>query len=371
MKIGLIGTGFIARGFSHAIKNDNELLISRVLTRRDPNVVDGLAVDNSKITNSVHELVNNSGDPIYATDVLATVLEAGIAVVTMDSELQVTTGSWLARKGLITEAEGDQPGSMAALLLDVLSMGFEPVVYGNIKGFLNRTPTLDQMKYWSEKLCINLDKVTSFTDGTKLQIEQALIANGLVAKILQQGMTGIKCDDYMEGAFELSEKADEAKSIISDYVLSPKSPPGVFITAKHKKEQTQYLSNYKLGEGPYYILTKPFHLCHLEIPKTIRNVLKGEGVLLNNTDHPKISVASVAKKKLLAGEKIKKGIGSFYLRGETVNINEVRNHLPIGLASDIVIKKNIERGQIVTFDDVDIPESNAVHAWMSILKDTD
>ncbi|PIU23053.1 MAG: NAD(P)-dependent oxidoreductase, partial [Chloroflexi bacterium CG08_land_8_20_14_0_20_45_12] len=78
-----------------------------------------------------------SGDPVYATKVLSEVIVAGIPVITMDSELQITTGSWLSKKGLITEAEGDQPGSIAVLYKDVLAMGFEPLVLGNIKGFLN------------------------------------------------------------------------------------------------------------------------------------------------------------------------------------------------------------------------------------------
>ena len=42
-------------------------------------------------------MVECSGDPIHATYVLEKALEAGLPAVTMDSELQITTGSWLSR----------------------------------------------------------------------------------------------------------------------------------------------------------------------------------------------------------------------------------------------------------------------------------
>ncbi|MEK7526205.1 MAG: NAD(P)-dependent oxidoreductase [Patescibacteria group bacterium] len=323
-KIGIVGTGFIARGLSYSLRNDESLEISRVLTRRKPEQVCDLAVNNCQITNSIQELVDTSdivvecsGDPIYATKVLLAVMDAGIPVVTMDSELQVTTGSWLARKGLITEAEGDQPGSIAALHHEVLAMGFEPIVLGNIKGFLNHTPTEDEMKYWAGRSGISLEQVTSFTDGTKIQIEQTLVANGLGAEIAQRGLIGVECVDYQDGAKKLAENADSLGLKISDYVLSPKSPAGV---------------------------------------------------LLNNGENPHASVATVAKRRLFPGEVLKRGIGSFTVRGEAVKIADYPEHLPIGLVFDVVLKRYVEPGQIITFDDIEIPESQALVAWQETIK---
>lgn len=374
-RVGIVGTGFIARGLSYALRNDESLIVSRVLTRRDPEHVKDLAVEKRQITNSTQELIDNSdivvecnGDLVYATSVVSEVMDAGLKVVTMDSELQITSGSWLAKKGLITEAEGDQPGSIAALYNDVLAMGFEPIVLGNIKGFLNHNPTEEEMRYWANRQGISLEQVTSFTDGTKIQIEQTLVANGLGATIAQQGMLGIECVDYQDGAKRLAERADALGVKISDYVLSPKSPAGVFITAKHEAEQAPYLRYYKLGEGPYYVLTRPFHLCHLEIAKTIRQVLQGKGILLNNGDNPQISVATIAKRRLIPGEIIKRGIGSFVVRGEAVKIAENPQHVPIGLVFDVVLKRYVEPGQIITFDDIEIPESQALVAWQETIK---
>jgi predicted homoserine dehydrogenase-like protein len=286
----------------------------------------------------------------------------------MDAELHVTTGTWLAKKGLITEAEGDQPGSIAALYKDVVGMGFEPVVLGNIKGFLNHTPTEYEMRYWANRSGISLEQVTSFTDGTKIQIEQTLVANGLGADIAQKGMLGIESVDYQDGAKELARRADAMGLIISDYVLSPKSPAGVFIAAKHDREQAPFLRYYKLGEGPYYVLTRPFHICHMEISKTIRQVLDGGGVLLNNGENPQVSVATVAKRRLVPGEVIKRGVGSFSVRGEAVKNSEYTGHVPIGLVFDVVLKRFVEPGEVVSFDDIEIPESQALVAWQDTTK---
>lgn len=373
-RVGVVGTGYIARGLSYALRNDGSLRVSKILTRRNPEQVKDLAVGRQQVTTFPQELIDNSdiivecsGDPVYATGIISEAMNAGLKVVTMDSELQITTGSWLAKKGLITEAEGDQPGSIAALYKEVVAMGFEPLVLGNIKGFLNHNPNKDEMKYWAGRQGISLDQVTSFTDGTKIQIEQTLVANGLGADIAQQGMLGIECVDYQDGAKRMAERADVLGVKISDYVLSPKSPAGVFITAKHKAEQALFLRYYKLGEGPYYVLTRPFHLCHLEISKTIRQVLRGEGVLLNNGENPQISVATIAKRRLIPGEIVKRGIGSFMVRGETVKIAENPQHVPIGLVFDVVLKRYVEPGQIITFDDIEIPDSLALVAWQETI----
>ena len=45
-----------------------------------------------------------------------------------------------------------------------------------MKGFLNHHPTPGEMRYWAKRQGISLRQVTSFTDGTKIQIEQAFVA---------------------------------------------------------------------------------------------------------------------------------------------------------------------------------------------------
>ncbi|PFG15033.1 NAD(P)-dependent oxidoreductase [Bacillus sp. es.036] len=372
-RIGIIGTGLIGAGLTRLVRLQSDVCVSRVLTRRKISDMQSFIL-NEKLTNSVEDLIAHSdlivecsGDVIYGGEMISKALEARLPVVTMNAELQVTIGSYLAERGYITEAEGDQPGCLAALNENIRQMGFHPVVYGNIKGFLNKNPKKEDMEYWSKRNGISLSMTTSFTDGTKVHIEQALVANGLGADILDSGLAGVEVDDSKIGGQILAELSSEG-TVISDYILSPKSPPGVFITATHNEDQQEALRYYKLGEGPYYTLQSNFHLCHLEILKTIRRVLNGGSVLLNNGTNPRISVAAIAKRKLIPGDQISHGIGGIEVRGEAVRIADAENHIPIGLLRNAVIKRPIEEGEMLLFSDLDIPDTYASKAWNSILK---
>ena len=373
-KIGIVGTGFIARGLVMSMARQRDLVVSKVLTRRDLGHGTDFP-DPDRLTNDVDALIEASdlvvecsGDVLHATEVVERVMQAGLPVVTMDAEFQVTTGSYFADQGTLTEAEGDQPGCLAALRENVVEMGFRPLVYGNIKRFLNHTPTLDEMQFWSRKQGISLQQVTAFTDGTKVQIEQALVANGLDADIAVGGLLGITSSNVEAGARTLADGAKQLGRPISDYVLSSNAPAGVFIVAEHDEEQKDYLRYLKLGDGPYYVLLQNFHLCHLEIQKTIRRVLRREGVLLNNTHQPRISVAAIAKRTLKPGTYLERGIGSFDVRGEAVRIQDVPDHVPVGLLARAVVVRPIKPGQMISFGDVELPETRALHAWRAILK---
>jgi len=372
--IGVIGTGFIAKGLVNLISEHKEYKLSAILTRTNlstrtefPRV--------ELLTNSLDDLIENSdliiecsGDAIYATDSIAKILKASLPVVTMNSEYHVTAGSYFIDKGFVTEAEGDQPGSLAVLNEDIVAMGFNPLVYGNIKGFLNHNPSEEDMKFWGNKSGISLDMVTSFTDGTKVQIEQAFVANGLGSTIAKDGLVGLEEDDMQVGGAALAEYAKELNAPISDYLLSPKLPAGVFIVAEHDGVQKEHLKYYKMGDGPYYVMERTFHLCHLEIMKTVKRVFNGGGVLLDNSKHPTISVATIAKRDIKKGTAIKKGIGSFEVRGEAIRIKENKKHLPIGLCSNVVLKRDIKAGEVLNLEDVEIEESLALHAWKSIIE---
>lgn len=371
-RVGIVGTGFVARGLALALERQPDLILSKALTRRDPAGCPDFP-RGELLTGSPQELIDHSdlvvecsGDPIHGTDVLDEVMKAELPVVTLNSELQVTTGSYLARRGLITEAEGDQPGCLAALKEDTVQSGFRPLVYGNIKGFLDRDPTVEEMRHWSKKQGISLEQVTAATDGTKVQAEQALVANGLGASIAKSGLVGVASDDLRAGAYLLADEAKRLGRPISDYVLSPGSPKGVFLVAEHDESQRGYLRYLKLGEGPYYLLLKNYILCHLEALKTIRRVLAGGGVLLNNSLSPTVSVAAVAKRPLKPGDTIKRGLGSFDLRGEAVTFEGDPGHVPIGLLAGAAVTRRVEPGRRLTFEDVEVPESLALRAWKEV-----
>jgi len=298
-------------------------------------------------------IVEASGDIVNSTEVLEIAFKKSVSVVTMNAELQITTGSYLDGRGFITEAEGDQPDCLAALRREVVKMGLK---HGNLKNFLNLNPTLQEMRYWANKSGNRVEKITSFTDGTKVQIEQALLANGLVAVIAKLGLRGLNTNNVEVGATVLAEEAKNKGAPVSDYILSPKMPPGVFITDEADPNFKVYL-----GEGPYYTFIKNYHSCHFKAMKTAGEVLSDSGVLINNSTHPRVSVAAVAKREIPAGYLIKRGIGSFELRGIAINIKDEPDHMRIGLLASAIC--DIHDRELITFNPFRIPDSFVLDCW--------
>lgn len=368
IRLGVVGTGFIATEFMKNLARHDGFGVSRVLTRRALKTVTGL--QDHLLTNSIDELIRASdlvvecsGDPIWATEVVMAAVSGNCPVVTMNTEFHITTGSAFVGKGLITEAEGDQPGCLAALHEDALAMGFNPIVYGNMKGFLNLDPAPEDMKYWGAKQGISLPMVTSFTDGTKVQAEQILVANHYGTSVTRDGMLGPAVKDQAEASQVLAEEAAKAGKPISDFVVCGELPHGVFIVATHDEAQAESLAYYKLGPGPNYTLIKNNIFVHLEILKTVRRILSGGGVLLDNSPTPEFSLAAMAKKELKPGDKIELGIGSFAVRGHTVHISERPDHIPIGLIQKGVVIEPVARGEILTRSSLQLPDSPARSLW--------
>lgn len=374
IKVGIVGTGGIGRGLAKLLIRRKDFQVSGILTRRTGPIEnlgvsqDLVTVHPEKLMESSDVIVVSTGDVIYSTYIIDLAFTFRLPVVTMDADTQVVTGSWLNKRGIMTEANGDQPGCLAALHLEVTQMGFKPLVYGNIKGFMNTNPSLEDMIYWGKKQGYSLNSVTSFTDGTKLQIEQCLVANFFGLDIAKQGMIGLETNDFEKGAFALGQEAVDRQKILSDYIISRESPPGVFITATHQEDLAAELKTYKMGEGPFYLLYKPNHLCFFEIPNTVLNLLDKNEILLDNGTRPTVSVGTIAKTKLEAGFIIEKGIGSMEVRGEALEIAQQPSHVPIGLMSQARVKRNIDPGQLITFDDVEVPDSMAYTAWRETLK---
>jgi predicted homoserine dehydrogenase-like protein len=365
-RVGLLGTGAIGRSVASMIlRHRPDLRLTAIHTRRPfDSIPDCPAPD--LLTDSLDAVIDRcdvvlecSGDVALATAAAEKAIAAGLPLVSLNTEFHVTTGSHFAGSGLVTEAEGDQPGCMAALREEALAMGFSPLVYGNLKGFLNLDPEPAEMAYWAKKQGISVLNTTGATDGTKVQMEQALIANGLGGGILRRGLLGPATHDLQAGAAELARLAEEAGEPIADYILSNRQVPGVFLAARHDEDQAIMLRYYKLGDGPYYVLVKPYHLCSLEVAKTLRRVLDGGGSLIHNSTRPRIGVVAIAKRRLEPGTRIEHGHGGFEVRGEAARLEEVPGHVPIGALHDAVVRRRVEAGEILSFDDVDLPD-NAV-----------
>ena len=373
-KIGVIGTGFIASGFTHLVENSTDFEISKILTRRPIETIDWISPE--LLTQSISELVDScdivfecSGDVYHATEAILAATNASKKVITLNAEFHVTTGSYFTQQGhYVTDADGDQPGCLARLKKEIEGMGFKPKAYVNIKGFINLNPEKKDMQYWSEQQGIREEQVVSFTDGTKLQIEQAFVANGLGATIPPGGMFGSRVETLNDLDY-LIDASDDAGLPISDFVLCKGAPPGELIVAE--SEEADRLGKYIVGpmkttKGRGYIMLRPYHLCHLEVLNTMRRAIAGEEMLLNNSPNPRLTIASVAKRIIKAGDTIQRGAGGYDVRGLAVQLADHRDVVPICLLQNTKVIKNIEPGDVLRFEHVDFPNSKALDIYQKI-----
>ena len=287
-------------------------------------------------------------------------------VVTMNAELDGTVGSILKvhadQAGVIfTGADGDQPGVTMNLFRFVKSIGVKPVLCGNIKGLHDpyRNPTTQEgfARKWGQ----NPAMVTSFADGTKISFEQAIVANATGMRVAKRGMFG----PNVPAGTSIQQAADqypltaliEGPGIV-DYVVGAEPAPGVFVLGTHDHPtQQHYLNLYKLGTGPLYCFYTPYHLCHFEVPLTAaRAVLFGDAAIAP-LGAPRVDVVAAAKTDLKTNQELD-GLGHYMTYGLCENSDVVRdqNLLPIGLAEGCRLKRDIPKDQVLTYNDVEIPQ---------------
>ncbi|MGF1450428.1 MAG: NAD(P)-dependent oxidoreductase [Opitutales bacterium] len=371
LRLGIIGTGFIATHLASEVLRRGEPQLTSVLTRRALDTVQ-FPVPGS-LTNSLEDFLNAcdvvfecSGDPFHAFEVVGEALSRGKPVLTLNPEFHVTVGSHFAGQGLLSEAAGDQPGSLAALHRNALEWGFEPRALLNLKGFYNPDPTPEDMRFWAEKKGNSVEMITSFTDGTKIQVEQCLVANGLGLGIAQEGLVGLETRDFQQAAHHFGTLAEARGQALSDFILDRNLGHGVICVATHDPSQQNALMNMKMGAGPFYVLEHFCCLLGFEALQTLRQVVDSGQPLLTNSAAPRYGVAALTKKPIAAGTTVSRGAGSFLLRGSTVELARRPGHLPICLAHDITFQRDLEPGHIVTFDDIAIADSPVVNAWKAI-----
>ena len=139
--------------------------------------------------------------------------------------------------------------------------------------------------------------------------------------------------------------------------------PGVFIivssTLPEVHSEMQYLS---MGPGPNYVLYRPYHLCSLETPlSAVKAVLENQATIVP-LGVPVSETITVAKKDLMAGQPLD-GIGGYTVYGtiERYDISKEIGALPLGLVNkNTLLKKNVNKGDIITYDMVDLDADSLI-----------
>lgn len=307
-------------------------------------------------------IIEATGEIEFGAKVSLEAIENKKHVVLMNAELDATVGpilkTYADKQGVIvTNADGDQPGVLMNLIRFVETIGYKPVLAGNIKGLEDPYRTPETQKEFAKKHKQKPRMVTSFADGTKLSMEMAVVANATGFKAGQRGMFGPECNHVSE-ALNLFPEEQMLNGGLIDYILGAEPGPGVFVLCHNDHPiQRDYMSYFKMGDGPFYVFYVPYHLPHLEVPLTAARAVLFSDATITPLGGPVSEVITLAKQDLKAGDTLD-GIGGFTCYGTVENVDIARreNLLPMGLSQDCTLKNDVVRDQPLTFDDVSLPE---------------
>lgn len=397
VRVGIAGPGFMATGLiNHILNTRPGMEVACVYARtpakgvaalqlagRAPDAVrvvadaagvDAIAAVGGTAVTSSHEamaqassvdvVIDCTGSVEFGCHLALAVLAARKHLVLMNAEVDATVGTILNAKfedaGLVyTGCDGDQPGVQMNLIRFVRGLGLTPLVAGNVKGLQDpyRTPTTQEgfARQWGQ----DPHMVTSFADGTKVSVEQALVANAAGLSVLRRGCLQ---RDHRGHVDELTTMYDVAELTAIggtvDYVVGSQPGPGVFVLATHADpKQRHYLNLYKLGQGPLYSFYTPYHLCHFEVPDTAaRAVLLGDATIKPLRQAPRVEVVTIAKRDVAAGETLDAlGGYTYYGECEKAEVTAAEGLLPVGLAEGCVLLRDIAQDEAITYDDVRVP----------------
>jgi predicted homoserine dehydrogenase-like protein len=313
-------------------------------------------------------LVEVTGTIEPAAGVVLEAFRQGKHVVLVNAELDSLLGPILKAKAeqagvVITNTDGDEPGVAMTLLRYLRALGLRPVAAGNIKGMVDYYRNPDTQRAFAQRNDQDVRKVTSFADATKLSMETTVLANATGFHAGRRGMYGPACKCVREIA-ELLPAAQMLETGLVDYAVGAAPHTGAFVIVHEESPQKRtQLAYYKLGDGPFYVFYTPFHLPHIQIASTIGRAVIHHDATVAPIGGPVCEVMTVAKRDLRAGEHLD-GIGGFLSYGlidNTVTAKAMAA-LPIGLSDGCVVRRDISKDAVLSFNDVDMPEAGLVES---------
>jgi predicted homoserine dehydrogenase-like protein len=184
-------------------------------------------------------------------------------------------------------------------------------------------------------------------------------------RVARRGMTGptVEAGTSIEKAAELLPTMDFIRTPgIIDYVVGAVPAPGVFVLGiMEHPAQRHYLALYKLGDGPLYCFHTPYHLCHFEVPNSVARAVLFQDAAIAPLDGPCVEVVATAKCDLRRGSVIDDmGWYMTYGQAENADITYRDRLLPMGLAAGCQLLRDIPKDQVLTYDDVLLPDDRLI-----------
>jgi predicted homoserine dehydrogenase-like protein len=320
---------------------------------------------------SIDVMLEATGVPEVGARAALRAARAGHHVAMMNVETDITVGPilrWYAEKKgvLYALAAGDEPAACKELYDFADSLGFTIVALGKGKNNpLDRHASPDDVDIQKEaaRRGLSPNMLIEFIDGSKTMIEMAAVSNatGLVPDV--RGMHGpLTNRDMLNKTFALKEDGGVLNKMgVVDFGVGQVAP-GVFaIVRTDHPRLRQAMVLRDMGNGPYYTLFRPYHLCSIEVPLTAALLTIQRKSNMVPLDRLVSEVFAVAKRDLKPGD-VLDGIGgrTYYSLIDTYEAAKAECLLPTGLAKGARVLRPVAKDTPITCNDVEIKPSTVL-----------
>ena len=319
----------------------------------------------------IQSVIDATGSPEMGARVTMDCIRYKKHIVMMNVECDITIGPILRqlceKAGIVYSlTAGDEPGSIIEVYRFAKALGFDVVAAG--KGKNNpldfyANPGQEEWKNKAAERDMNPRMLIEFVDGSKTMIEMCAVSNatGLIPDV--RGMHGPKCNvKDLAQVFSLKEQGGILnKTGVVDFGIGDINPGVFVIVTTQNKRIIDGLVQRDMGTGPNYLLYRPYHLCSIETPITaVQAVLYGESTA-HPMDHLTSECITIAKMDLKAGQKLD-SIGEYCYRAsiELADVAKEGNMLPVGLAKGAVLKTDVAKDEVITYDMVELDNSSVL-----------
>ena len=333
---------------------------------------------------NIEIFIEATGNPIVGTVHAVKIIKNKKHVILVNVEADITCGKYLSdiakENGVICSmAYGDQPSLIIEQIEWARLNGFSVVCAG--KGtkyhptFEYSTPDTVWDHYGLTKeraekeSGMNPKMFNSFLCGDKSAIEMCAVSNAANLKCPSNGLTFPPI-----GVYDIAKKLipkqegglidfDGQVEVISSIDLNKNDIPndlrwGVYIVIKAKNEYVKNcFKDYGMvtdSSGNYSAIWRPYHYIGLELAQSIYSIAL-DNRATGFTKKYNADVASYAKKDLKIGDKLD-GEGGFCARGKLITSQKSKHEkiLPLGLTDNAILKKNINKDQVIRLEDVEL-----------------
>ncbi len=310
---------------------------------------------------NIEAIIDATGETELGAHVAMESIQHGKHIILMNAEVDATIGPILKvyadRAGVVyTYTDGDEPGVAMNLYRFVRSIGYRPVLMGQIKGFLDRYRNPETQRGFAEKHKQKPAMVASFADGSKLCLESTLMANATGFLPGVRGMFGHRCA-HVKDLLTLFTPEQLLDGGLVDFALGAEPHTGGFVVGYNDHPvKKAYMQYFKMGDGPFYMFYTPYHLPHLQLPLTVARAVLFKDATLAPLGKPVCDTGAFAKKDLRAGETLD-GMGGFTCYGliDAYSVCQQEDFLPMALSQGCRLKRDIPKDAGIKCSDVEFP----------------